>query len=127
MTDIKRFVVLNGTNQIVNRILWDGERLWTPPAGCTVMLESEAEGLGYQEPVPPPSPMTPREFRARLTTDERRAITTAAAQNIDLRIWLDELDAATEVHRDSADVQAGMAALVGAGLITAERAAEVLS
>ena len=129
MAEVKRYVLVNAQNRIVNRCLWDGERQWTPPDGLTAVLESDAIAQGLQDHVDGEAPrtVTPREFRKRLTRAEQRAITAAAASNADLRLWMDDLEAAVEVDLNSVEVAAGLDVLVGAGLLTAQRKSEILA
>lgn len=78
-------------------------------------------------PDDPPRIITPLEFRARFTDGERLGVTMAGMQSADMRMWLDDLAAAQEVNLDDARTQAGVAVLVAYGLLSEERAGEVLS
>lgn len=78
-------------------------------------------------PEPGPRVITPLEFRARFADAESLAITAAGMVSAELRRWLDDLAAAQEVALDHERTQAGVAALVAAGLLTEERAQEVLA
>ncbi len=69
---------------------------------------------------------TPLEFIERFTGAEQLAIVTAAQGNPALRLFYDKLMASLDVTADEPRVVAGMQALVDAGLITAERRAEIL-
>ena len=86
-------------------------------------------GAMFMPPLPSAGPrtVTSLEFRRRFTPAERVAITTAAASNATLAIWMDDLSSAGEVNLDSPDVAAGLSALVGANLLTAGRAAELVT
>lgn len=80
----------------------------------------------------PPVAASPRiisafAYRERFTAEEKVAIYTAAAANVQLRIWLDDVSASLEVHLDSARMQVGMATLVSVGLLSQERAEEILA
>jgi hypothetical protein len=66
-------------------------------------------------------------FRSRFLLEEKRAIYVAAAGNIDIRIWLDDLQAATEVDLDHPQTVEGVNALEQLGLIGAGRAAKILA
>lgn len=69
------------------------------------------------------------EFRTRFTQEEKRAIYTAAVDNIDIRIWLDDLMAITEAEGvDTTDERtvAGVQGLEALGLIAKGRALEIL-
>lgn len=88
-------------------------------------------------PEVPPAPVRRRlstlAFRDRFMMDEKRAIYTAAQTSIDVRIWLDDLTAATPdgdgtaVDLDDPRTVAGVQALEAAGLIGVGRAAQVLA
>lgn len=66
-------------------------------------------------------------FMERLTQAERIAIRTAARESAELEDWLDMLRAAQEVNLDDPRTVEGVGVLVAAGLLTSERAAEILS
>jgi len=69
------------------------------------------------------------DFRDRFSIEEKRAIYTAAADVVDVRIWLDDLASVTpENGVDTADARtiAGVQALEAVGLIAAGRAQEIL-
>lgn len=97
------------------------------------------EGGDFLPPLPPePTPPTPirvitaRQFRERFTRAERVAITLAASQALEagdaeLQVFLDDLSASQVAELDHPDLIAGVQALVTAGLISAARAAEILS
>lgn len=66
-------------------------------------------------------------FRSRFTQTEKRAIYTAAKTSVDVQIWLDDLAVAAEVILDDVRTEAGVQSMEDAGLISAGRAAEILS
>lgn len=76
--------------------------------------------------------LTTLAFRDRFTLDEKRAIYTAALTSVDVKIWLDDLAAATpeadgtSVDLDDARTVAGVQGLESAGLLAAGRAAQIL-
>lgn len=84
-------------------------------------------------PQPPaPTPVDPtlvsaREFRLLFRDEERAAITAAAQGNTGLRLFIDDAAAADLIHLSSDEVKAGIAQLVGAHLITQDRADAILS
>ena len=86
-----------------------------------------------EEPEPPaPRSCTPREFRQRFTIQERGALTLAASQLMEqgdpsLQVFLDDLSASQVVEMTHPDTVAGMAALVAGGLLSQERADEILT
>jgi hypothetical protein len=59
------------------------------------------------------------------TLAERKALRAAARENEDLEDFLDLLNAAGEVHIDDPRMMAGLDAFVSAGILTAERRAEI--
>lgn len=63
----------------------------------------------------------------RLFEPERRAIKQAAMQDVDIGIWYDDTVAAQFVTYSDPRVEQGLAALVDAGLLTAERKAEIVA
>jgi hypothetical protein len=78
-------------------------------------------------PVAAPRIVAPLAFRDRLTEGEKLALYTAAAASLELRIYLDDLNAAQEVDLDSPRTVGGLQALVATGILTPERAAEILA
>lgn len=87
------------------------------------------EGGQWVAYAPPAAPAvtTPLQFIERFTESEQLAIVTAAMSTPALRLWYDKLMAAQEVVFDDARLSGGLDALVGAGLITAERKVELLA
>lgn len=81
-------------------------------------------------PVPEPIPskiLTRLEFRNRFTMPEKIAIYTAAISNVEIRIWLDDLAAASSVDLFEIQTQQSVEALVQAGLLTEQRKNEILN
>jgi hypothetical protein len=67
------------------------------------------------------------DFRNLFTLDEKRAIYTAAAQYVDIQIWLDDLAVvSTQVDTEDPRCVAGVQGLETIGLIAPGRAAEIL-
>lgn len=67
------------------------------------------------------------DFRNLFTIEEKRAIYIAAAQYVDIRIWLDDLAVvSTQVDTEDPRTVAGVQGLESIGLIGAGRAAEIL-
>lgn len=90
------------------------------------------------EVVPEPQGTKPRRvsklaFRSRFTAGEKVALYEAAERHVLIRIWLDDLAAAhaeadgTAVDLEDPRIVEGVYGLVAAGLITEQRAAEVLA
>ena len=65
-------------------------------------------------------------FRNRFTPAEKVALYTAAASNVQIKIYLDDLAAATFIDVERPETIAGVQALETAGVIGAGRAAEIL-
>lgn len=65
-------------------------------------------------------------FRNRFTPAEKVALYTAAESSVQIKIYLDDLAAATFVDPERPDTIAGVQALETAGVIGAGRAAEIL-
>jgi len=86
----------------------------------------------YVAPPPPPAPpsapasTTPLQFFERFTDAEQLAIVTATMTNPVVKLWYDKLLASTSVVFADPRLSAGLDNLVTAGLITAERKAEIL-
>ena len=78
-------------------------------------------------PAPPPTQISPLEFMARLTPAETTAISTAALGNAALLMWLVQASAAQYIDLTDPRTKEGLDALVAAGLLTADRAAAVLT
>lgn len=96
----------------------------TPPEHALAALEAMAPpdqvGTG-------PRTLTPLQFRDRFTAAEELAITQATTVNLQIRVWMDRLNAATEVGLDDPRTILGVQALALAGLIDARRVTEILA
>lgn len=75
----------------------------------------------------PAGALTPFQFKSRLTAQERIAIRAAAASDPVVADFLDMLGSASEVLTGDPQTIAGVDYMVSVGLLTAERAAEVLA
>jgi|GEM_PF-5715900 hypothetical protein len=117
----------------VQRILWDGESAWTPPAGLNV-VEDTGQAL-YAAPPPPPSAvLSTAAFLARLTLDEQGALWQAALASVinvgalpTIGVGLQAGLAAGQIDLTTVDTATWIAALVTAGVLTAARAATILA
>lgn len=69
----------------------------------------------------------PLDFFKLFTVTERKTIRQAAKQSDALEDWLDMLKLAKVVNTKNAQTLAGISGMVGAGLITQERADEILA
>lgn len=89
------------------------------------------DGTSFTAPTPTPQPkvrvISREEFRSRFTQAEKQAIYKAKATNIDIEIWLDDVQAADSINLDDSQITSGIDALVKAGLITKARATKILS
>ena len=83
--------------------------------------------LGVKDPNPAPTPTTiaPLAFMARLTPAEQVTITTAGLQSPQIMLFLLKLVAPGEVDLNDPLFAAGVRAMVGGGLLTADRAAQI--
>ena len=81
----------------------------------------------YVPPAPVPAPrFTSLEFLALFTDAEQLAVATAAMQSAPVKLWYDKMLAASFVTLDDPRTAAGLGDLVAAGLLTAERKAEIV-
>lgn len=103
------------------------------PAGWIEMSEQRPDALSVAQAdgtwaSPPPlyRQMSSLDF-LRLFGPERRAIKQVAMQDVDIGIWYDDTVAAQFVTYSDPRVEHGLAALVGAGLLTPERKAEIVA
>lgn len=69
---------------------------------------------------------TPLQFLSLFTQEEQLGITAASLQSPQVRLWYDQLIAATEVVNTDPRISAGLDALVAAGLLTQERRDTIL-
>lgn len=90
--------------------------------------------VAYTEPVAPSTPIADKwvtllAFRQRFTYAERIAIYDAARAASSVQVWLDDVASVQEQMVNLADphTAAGIAAMEVGGLLTAGRAAEILS
>lgn len=106
---------------------WDVDRgAWMIDGG--VMFPDPNQDYEFiYDPVVLPTKITRLAFRNRFTGAEKVALYTAAEANIQLKIYLDDLAAATFIDIGRADTIASVNALVSAGLLTSDRAAAILT
>ena len=77
-------------------------------------------------PVVSGSRITKLAFRNRFTQAEKVALYTAAKTNVDIQIYLDDVNAATYIDLQRADTRASVQGLELAGLLAAGRAAQII-
>lgn len=96
----------------------------------------EVEGKGYEGGVliaiPPPPPeytglTSVLSFRNRMTMAEKQAIYTASSSDVVVKMFLDDLAAASYVDVEDPQTIAGIDYLIGAGLIEADRRSDILA
>lgn len=66
------------------------------------------------------------DFRKRFTPAEKVALYQAVETDINIKIFIDDLAATPVIVQDDPELNAGMAYVVGKGIITLERAKEIL-
>jgi hypothetical protein len=80
------------------------------------------------DPVPPPpTVISSLAFRQLFTEAERLAITTAGFTNATIRVFMDDENSAGAVTLSDPEVTTGVATLVTEGLLSKERADQVLA
>lgn len=120
----------NGT--VANIEIWaDDARL---PADAIACGPAVAKGWTYADGVfaAPPKPpeavvLTPLEFLSRLTPQEMGTIAALAQSDLTVEVWKMTMLAAGEIRSDDERTAQGLAFAVSKGILTAERAAEVMS
>lgn len=71
--------------------------------------------------------VTPLQFLARFTANEKQAITEAAINNGDLMLWMLTAMGASSIDLSDPQTVAGINALVAVRLLTADRATAILT
>ena len=99
------------TPDVAQGWLYDGAAFSPPPAPA---------------PAAKPTRISPLAFIGRFTPAEQASIAQAAMANAQLFLWFNKLTAAQEVDLGDQETKDGLAALVSAGLLSADRAAAVL-
>ena len=81
------------------------------------------------DPLPPepPKQFTSLQFLDLFTESEQLAVATAAMQSPQVKLWYDRTLAAMFVTLADPRTEGGLTALVGAGLLTAERKAAIVA
>jgi hypothetical protein len=77
-------------------------------------------------PLSPPARFTSLEFLDLFTEAEQLAVVTASMQSVQAKLWYDRTLAASFVTIADPRTEAGLAALVASGLLTAQRRDEIV-
>lgn len=140
---MKNVAVVNPLSGLVENVVVVDEAMeWSTPVGSQLVeIDGRSASIGWsydasqdvfiQPEVPPTveTPVlscTPLQFVDRFTDDEQLAIVSATMSNPAVKLWYDKLLAAQEVVFADPRLSAGLDNLVAAGLITAERKAQIL-
>jgi hypothetical protein len=137
------FALIGPGGTVLNRIVVETNEAgqpvgYQPDDGHEIIpdLDGQAEiggrwtGLGFESPEPPPTEprrYSPLEFMDLFTDDEQLAIVTAAMASAPVKLWYDRMLAAEWITTSDERTSAGVNALVTSGLLTSDRAAEILS
>lgn len=92
--------------------------------GIAIGLELERRAVVLQEATNFEIPLTPVEVMRRLTAQEWDAFQNSA--NINIIYFREVFNKTTQIYRNDVLTQAGIAGLVAVGILTAERAVEVM-
>ena len=124
---------------VTNVIVSDLENL--PTSGMWIDITENPEvGIGWAyngsifiapvvvAPIPEPvTILTLLAFRSRFTLAEKQVIYTAAETSVDVRIFLDDLSAASKIDLEDLRTIDGVESLEASGLLAMGRAAEILA
>jgi hypothetical protein len=100
---------------------------WAPAPPPSLTARWDFPAASWIEPPAPPARLAYAAVRLRLTEAERAAILVARRADAALDDWITLAAAEGEIVLGSATTEAAKAALVAAGLLTAERAAAVFA
>lgn len=94
-----------------------------------VLMTPEQVDVHLHPPAPPtpPKQFTSLEFLDLFTESEQLAVATAAMQSAQVKLWYDRTLAAMFITLADPRTEAGLTALVQAGLLTAERKEQILA
>lgn len=89
-------------------------------------------GAFSRPPVPPPPPPPPNiitkvAFRFRMTDAEYVGVLSAAKTDVEVASWVETFNMVSSINLDSQRTKDGVAVLVSKGLLTQERANEILA
>lgn len=126
VTEVKKdptesvLMVLGNTHQIID--ITDMTPM--PDEGWTFQNNTFIQPIGYQIK---DMKVTKLAFRQRFTMNEMAAVYTAMAANVVVKIMIDNLSMATYVDLSRTDTIQGVYYMVSIGLLTAERANQILT
>lgn len=102
---------------------------WLASAAPSDLAAAGITVTAVADPVLPPQPIviSSLAFRELFTPAEKVAITTAGFQSAAIRVFMDDESAAGTVSLSDPEVTGGVAALVTAGLLTQDRANQILA
>lgn len=114
------YIIKDANGNELNRIVADSEFVMT--------------NYDFYELAPEPEVETPAEplrwplidFRKRFTADEKVALYQATETDIMIKIFMDDLAATPVVAQDDPELNQGIAYVVAQGILTLERAREIL-
>jgi len=121
------FLIPGGAVDVEPPVIPEGQRArWQGGWVFEVIPQPESEPA--PEPGPPqPKRFTSLEFLDLFTESEQLAVATAAMQSPQVKLWYDRTLAASFVTLADPRTEGGLTALVGAGLLTAERKAAIVA
>lgn len=91
------------------------------PAGCIEITEAEVEAIRASAVPVQQTRFSSLEFLERFTDEEQLAVVTATLGSAQVKLWYDKLLAAEYVDLNDPRTEAGIDALIAAGLIHAGR------
>jgi hypothetical protein len=112
----------------IYKIISTNTRIVADQYFCEEYFPNDWEYEG-EEVVPPQPilPITKLQYMERFTDEELAAIYTLAKTNVQMEIWLEKFKATTEVNLTDSRTVSGIQSLVTAGILTEERATEILT
>lgn len=115
------YIIRDAAGNELNRIIAD-------PEFMAANYEHYEEAPEPVEPETPPEPTRWDliDFRKRFTAAEKVALYTAAGTDVMIKIFIDDLAATPVVVPDDAELNQGIAYVVAQGILTLERAREIL-
>ena len=121
------FLIPGGAVDVEPPVIPEGQRArWQGGWVFEVIPQPESEPA--PEPGPPqPKRVTSLQFLDLFTESEQLAVATAAMQSAQVKLWYDRTLAASFVTLADPRTEGGLTALVGAGLLTAERKAAIVA